>query len=294
MDRSSATLPVLVALSGIAVFALMDALLKGASIAIGAYSATFWRAVAGMIFVLPLYWREGMRWPPRHVLVLHLQRGVVAAGMAVTFFFALVRLPMAEAIALSFIAPLIALGLAALTLGEKIEKRAIGASLLGILGVVVIAFSRTDSSSAHPEAWLGIASVLLSACLYAWNLVLLRRQSQISGPAEVAFYQMIVIALVLLLGAPWFLDIPAPSNWGQIGGGAFFGILGLMLTSWAYGRAETQRLVPLEYSAFIWAALAGSAFFGETLSVPTLFGTVLIVSGCWIATPRRHIEQTAV
>jgi S-adenosylmethionine uptake transporter len=67
-----------------------------------------------------------------------------------------------------------------------------------------------------------------------------------------------------------------------------------MLFSWAYARAETHVLVPVEYSAFGWAALIGWLAFGERLTWPTLFGTVLVVAACWTAAPRRRPEQTAV
>ena len=52
-------------------------------------------------------------------------------------------------------------------------------------------------------------------------------------------------------------------------------------------------LVPVEYSAFAWAALMGWLAFGERLTWPTLFGTVLVIAACWIAAPRRRPEQTA-
>ena len=71
----------------------------------------------------------------------------------------------------------------------------------------------------------------------------------------------------------------------------------VMLASWAYGRAEAQVLVPIEYTAFLWAALMGWLIFRETLTVPTVAGAVLIVAGCWLAAPKKrieHIEQTTL
>ena len=67
-----------------------------------------------------------------------------------------------------------------------------------------------------------------------------------------------------------------------------------MLFSWAYARAEAQVLVPVEYSAFVWAALFGWLVFAEELAWVTVAGTVLIVAGCWIAAPRRRPEADVV
>ena len=65
-------------------------------------------------------------------------------------------------------------------------------------------------------------------------------------------------------------------------------VLGSMALAWAYARAETQALVPLEYTGFLWAAWIGWQFFGEQVQLSTLAGAVLIVIGSWIATPRRR------
>jgi len=294
MDQPHSRMPFLAALLGIALFSVMDATMKFAAIAVGAYSATLWRTIIGSLLVLPLWLHEGPRWPERATLILHIKRGIVGAGTAVTFFYGLVRLPLAEAIAISFIAPLLALFLAAILLKERIERQAIGASLLGLLGVLVIAFGRGEPANDHPEAGLGIAAVLLSAALYAWNLILQRQQALVAGPREVAVFQATVASLFLGLAAPWLLVIPDATSWLNIGASAMLAMSALMLGSWAYGRAETQKLVPLEYSAFLWAAAIGWLVFAEKLTLPTVLGAALIVLGCWIAAPKKHIEQTAL
>ncbi|HTN15490.1 MAG TPA: DMT family transporter [Sphingomonadaceae bacterium] len=282
----------------IALYSVMDGAMKFASLALGAYSATFWRNALGVGIVLPLWLREGLhggrRWPQWPQMKLHVIRGTVSAGVGTTFFYGLVRLPMAEAIAISFIAPLIALFLAALLLKEKVGRQAVGASLLGLAGVLVIALGRTGEAGGHPEAGLGVAAVLVSACLYAWNLILQRKQALLAKPAEVALFQSAVATLVLLLAAPWMLVLPDTHSWASVGAGAILAVMALMLGSWAYGRAETQALVPYEYTAFLWAALFGWIAFAEAVTLPTALGSVLIVAGCWIAAPRKRTEQTVL
>ncbi|WP_336979821.1 DMT family transporter [Altererythrobacter fulvus] len=278
----------------IAFYSVMDGAMKFASLELGAYSATFWRNALGAAIVLPMWLREGARRPNWPQMKLHLMRGTVSAGVATTFFYGLIRLPLAEAIAISFIAPLIALFLAALVLKEKVGRQAIGASALGLVGVLVIALGRTGEANAHPEASLGVAAVLVSACLYAWNLVLQRQQALLSKPAEVALFQSLVAAFVLSFAAPWLLVMPDAESWISLGVSALFAVVALMLGSWAYARAETQALVPFEYTAFLWAALFGWIAFAEAVTLPTVLGAVLIVAGCWIAAPRKRTEQTAL
>jgi S-adenosylmethionine uptake transporter len=293
MQRSGSALPFAATLLGVALYAVMDALMKGGSLALGAYSAMLWRSLAAVVVVVPLWRLTGGRWPATTTVRLHVLRGVVAAGTALTFFYGLTLLPMAEAIAISFIAPLIALYLAAVLLGETIQRSAIAASLVGLAGVALIALARLGSSAHGEGAALGIAAVLGSAVLYAWNLILQRRQAQVARPLEVASFMNTTMLATLLPFAPWLARMPdnAPLA-AALAGAAALAVVAGMLFSWAYARAEAQVLVPVEYSAFIWAALLGWLVFGERLTWPTVLGTVLVVAACWIAAPRSPPEQT--
>ncbi len=293
-------LPLIAASAGIALFAIMDGAMKQASLLAGVYTAMLARSLVGAVLMVPVWWFSpgaARRLPGAALLRMHALRGVVCAGMAVSFFWGLVRTPMAEAIAISFLAPLIALFLAAAMLGERIRWPAIAAALLGLAGVAVIVLARlSESGTPGGEAAWGIASILLSAVLYAWNLILQRQQALVAGPVEVALFQSIFVGLTLALLAPWLAHMPAAGAWPWIGGAALLVMVSLMLLSWAWGRAEAQLLLPIEYTAFVWSALMGWLLFGEALTVPTLAGAALIIAACWIGTrtSEAHSEQTAL
>lgn len=289
-------MPFLAVAAGIASFSVMDALMKGASLAVGAYNAMLWRSLASVVVLVPVWLFQRGGWPRGETMWLHAQRGLNSAFMATTFFFGLKFLPLAEGMAISFIAPLIALFLAAVVLGETIGRRAILASVLGLGGVAVIAAGRLSGGGYSTQAAWGIAAILASAVLYAWNLILQRKQALLAGPQEVATFQALFTSLFLALVAPWLGLIPDLPVVGRITASAGLATLSLMLISWGYGREETQVLLPLEYSAFIWAAIMGWLMFDEGLTLPTVTGAVLIVIGCWIAARKQtvHTEQTAL
>lgn len=295
--RHHSIMPFLVAASGIALFSVMDAVMKSASLAVGAYNAMLYRSAFGVLLMLPLWKYSGGRWPAGPALRLHALRGAISAGLATSFFWGLIRLPLAEAIALSFIAPLIALYLAAVMLGEKIGRNAVLASLLGFAGVLVIGAGRLGREALSDDAMWGIASVLLSAVLYAFNLIFQRKQAQLASPQEVALFQMGFAGFFLVLAAPWLAVVPSLPALGEIASGAALAAVSLMLLSWAYGRAEAQTLLPIEYTAFVWAALFGWLVFAEPVTIETLAGVALIVVGCWIAARKSapaHTEQTTL
>jgi S-adenosylmethionine uptake transporter len=269
----------------VALFSVMDAAMKGLSLSIGLFNALFWRALAGSLLGLVLMIATRQRWPNRAVLKLHLLRGVVVALMASLFFWAIMR-----------IAPLIALYLAALLLKERIGGQAIGASLLGLVGVAVILSGRMRGDF-DPDALLGAGAVLLSAVLFAWNLILQRQQAQLASPIEVAFFQHLVMLAVfsgVAAALQWTPALPAQGAWLLIVLAATLAFTSLVALAWAYARAEAQILIPVEYSAFLWAAIIGWLVFGDRLTMTTVAGAALIVAGCLIAARVKRSDPTPI
>lgn len=272
--------------------------MKGLATELGAYNAMLWRTCIALVLATSLYiWRRG-RWPSAAILRFHIWRGVVTSLMAYLFFWGLVYVPLAEAIGLSFIAPLIALYLAAVLLKEQIGDKAILASLIGFSGALVIIGAKLGGDYS-PDMGKGIVAILLSAILYAYNLILQRQQAQIANPIEIVFFQNATIFLVLLAFAPFNASVPSPTQFPNLAAAAVLGTMALLLLSWAYARAEARILIPVEYTAFIWASLFGWLVFSEVLTVATLGGTLLIVVGCLVAMRQKpdqisHIETTAL
>ncbi len=277
-------LPIAAAAAGVGLLSLMDAFMKEAALATGAYTATVLRSLFGAALIAPIWlWRKH-GWPTRAVFKLHLERGIISAFMALSFFFALTKLPLAEAIAISFIAPLIALYLARVFLGEIIHPNAILASLIGFAGTLVIVGGRIGQGEMDQDALLGLTALLFSALLYAYNFIVIRRQSQLAGPIEIATFHSGVAGGVLLLFAPFLGTVPVAESFLPLAAAAALTVAGAMAMAWAYARAEAQVLVPFEYSGFLWASVFGWAFFREAVTLTTLAGTLLIVGGCWMAT----------
>lgn len=275
-------IPFLVASAGIGTFSLMDAAMKDLALVMGAYNAVIWRNSLGALFMGLVFVATRQRWPQVAVLKLHLWRSMIVSVMAVTFFWSLTKLPLAEAIGLSFIAPVIALYLAAVMLGEVIGREAIWASITGLVGVAIIIAGRVSGGYTTEHLW-GAAAVLFSAVVFAYNLILARQQAQVAKPIEIAFFQNLFVAATLSLVAPWFMQPMPVDNAPMLAGAAALAIISLLLLSWAYARAEAQILIPVEYTAFVWAAFFGWLFFAEPVTLPVLLGTALIVTGSLIA-----------
>lgn len=273
----------LAALGAVAVLSIMDAVMKHLVLVIGLVAVSVWRAAANLAIGAVLYLPRHGSWPDRRTIRLHVARSVIVTVMAALFFWGIGRVPLAQAIALTFIAPLIAMLLAAWTLDEHIGRRSIIGALGAFAGVIVIVLGQARAHVAS-DVLLGVAAIIGSALCYAVNIVLMRHQALAAKPLEINFFQCVTVmvlwlAVLPLVGAPASPGI----EWGWIALAATLSTSGTLLFAWGYARGPASYLAVSEYSGFLWASLMGWLFFSERVSLYTAIGAVLIVGGCLIA-----------
>ncbi|HWU92152.1 MAG TPA: DMT family transporter [Sphingomicrobium sp.] len=284
------------ALIAVATLSIMDAVMKGLVIAIGILAVSVWRAAANFLISAGLYLPSRRVWPSPSTLRIHLVRSVIVTLMAGLFFWGIGRVPLAQAIALTFIAPLIALLLAAAILGEEVGRRSIAGSLAAFGGVVVIVIGQARAALGG-EVLMGSAAIVGSALCYAINIVMMRQQALAAKPLEINFFQSLIVG-ALWLAVALYVGLPSwPSGqWQWVVIAATLSTIGGLVFSWAYARAEASYLAVTEYSAFLWASALGWLIFRERLSLFTLAGAALIVAGSLIAVrrdARPEIEAAA-
>jgi len=279
-----------VTLAAVASLSIMDAVMKHLVIAIGIFAVSIWRSFANVAFASALYLPRRLPRPSRTTLTIHVARGALVTVMAFLFFWGIGRVPLAQGIALTFIAPLIALLLAALLLDEKIGSRSIGGSVAAFAGVIVIVFGQAHARLGS-HVLLGSAAILASALCYAGNIVMMRHQALAARPLEINFFQSLTVMVLWLVALP-FVRLPSwpGGQWPWIVVAASLSTLGTLLYGWAYARGEASYLSVTEYSAFLWAAALGWIVFSERVSPYTLGGAVLIVAGCVAAARRKGAE----
>jgi S-adenosylmethionine uptake transporter len=281
--RHSPVIAFTVGVVGIALFSAMDAVMKGLVLAIGTYATMFWRNLAGIGLSGALYLPRRQRWPDRSTMKIHLARGVLSTFSGFLFFWGIGRVPLAQAIALAFIAPLIAIYLASLMLHEQVGGRTVAASLVAFAGVIVIFVGQAQADLGR-EALIGSFAILVSAVLYALNIIIMRRQALVAKPLEIAFFHSLIVTSTLALALPVVgISFPPLDQWPWLLLACLLAVTSMLLLSWAYARAEASYLAATEYSSFLWAALFGWLIFAEPLSPFTLAGAALIIAGCILA-----------
>ena len=274
------------ALVAVALLSIMDAVMKGLVIAIGIVAVSVWRSAANFAISAALYLPTRRAWPSGSTMRLHLLRSIVVTLIAGLFFWGIGRVPLAQAIALTFIAPLIALLLAALILHERVGRQSIVGSITAFAGVVVIVVGQARGAPGA-AVLLGSAAIVGSALCYAINIVMMRQQALAAKPLEINFFQSLIVGLLWLCVAA-LAGLPKwpAGEWHWIVVASLLSTGGGLLFSWAYARANASYLAVTEYSAFLWASALGWLIFREHVSLYTLTGAALIVAGSLVAVRR--------
>lgn len=275
---------------GVVVFSLQDVILKGLS---GIYPVTQAMTVRSLV-ALPILLMlvraggslKGLSSPRWRLLAT---RAVISLGAYLFYYLSLAALPMADAVALFFVAPLIIAGLGILFLGEQPNRSTVMALLLGLVGVVI-----TLRPGAAVFEWAALLT-LLAAALYALAQILARKLGDSEGAAVMTSYQNAAFllgapALAVLTGLggldhaghPSVAFLARPWVWPSLQDALLMAACGaiaaagMTLLSQAYRLAPAGNMAVFEYSAIIWAPLWGFLFFAEVPKATTFMGAVLI------------------
>jgi len=272
------------AAAAIAVLSVMDAVIKGVAARFPTFEVTFLRYLFGTFVIVLVAAVRRPGWPSWETVRANLYRAVLVVVTATSFFYALGVLPLAETLALSFLSPLFVALFAVVLLREKVDARILAALAFGFCGMVVIVAGQ-PAGSFDGSLW-GVAAVLLSTVTYALSMVLLRARAQRDAGITIVAIQNVAPALMLAGPAAVVWVPPGIGDWPLLAVIGVLGVAGHLLMAHAYARAEAARLAPLEYTALIWAALLGYAFFGETPTLATVAGAALIMVGAIVVSRR--------
>jgi S-adenosylmethionine uptake transporter len=133
-------LPFLLALAGIAVLCIMDAVIKAVGARYPTFQLAFLRFLAGTIWTVAAVAILRPAFPSKETIRVNSLRGVIGLITATSFFYALQTLPLAETIAFSFLSPLFLAFFGALILGEAIRRETFSSLVLGFVGMLVMTF----------------------------------------------------------------------------------------------------------------------------------------------------------
>ncbi len=247
-----------------------------------------WARYAGQMLVVTPFARAGggpRFWRTRR-LRLQLIRSALLLAATFCFFGGLRYLPLAEASAIAFLAPVFVVVLSGPILGERAPRARWASAIAGFLGVLIVL--RPGSAVFHPAALLMIGMALANA-LYA----LFTRKLADEDPHTSLFYSALVGTVGMTIALPFGIG----EGWPPLRDAAVFLLLGLLagLGHWcvirAFSRAPAALLTPFSYLQMIWAIAYGYLLFGQLPDLTSGLGMAVIVGSglalAWIERRRR-------
>jgi drug/metabolite transporter (DMT)-like permease len=217
---------------------------------------------------------------------LQVMRGVALLGSSLLFISSLRFLPIAEASATGFVAPLFVTALSILFLKESVGLRRWLATAVGLFGVLIIL--RPGSSAFHPAAFFPLVSALCWACMLIMTRMMSGREAAITTMTYSA------IAGVGILSALVPLVWVAPS-WHDILFGILIGIAstaGQWIVVLAFRYADASVLAPFSYTQLLWVSILGFLVFGEVPDVWTVTGALFIVASGLYTAHRERVRRS--
>ena len=262
----------------------MDAIVKGLAPRYGTVQLSFFRFASGAVFAIIIWmiWRTPVPGPGKWRM--HLLRSLLLMVTLALYFQALTLLPLAQAVAMGYTAPIF-ISLLAVTLLRERPSRWIWAALaLGLAGAGVALWPELERTGSPRLAGLLYAG--LSAVSFAFVMVLTRKQAQQDSLPTFLLLQNLIPTVLLAAPVAFAWQPVQPGDLPAIAGVGALASLGLFGITWALRHTEASRLAPMEYTGFVWAAGLGYLVFGEVPSAYTAASAALIVAGCLLLVRR--------
>jgi drug/metabolite transporter (DMT)-like permease len=239
------------------------------------------RNLVHLLFVVALFapGRGGWRLFVTSTPVVQLGRSLLFITSTACFFSAIGHVPLADATAIGFTAPLIVAVLAGPLLGERLGLGHWVAIAVGFAGALIVV--RPTGASANLYALL----VLASSATYAGYQLLTRRAASVDSPETSVAYSALMGALLMSALVPFHWSTPGRGwQWGLLGVLGLLGGTGHYLVARAFASAPASLVSPFHYVQLLWAALVGYLLFGDVPGALMWLGAGLIVaSGLYVA-----------
>ena len=266
-------------------FSLMSTFIRLASTELHAFEIVFFRNFLAVILMLPWLWHQGLGALQTNRLGMLSLRAVLNVSAMFAGFMALTMIPLAEATALSFSAPLFATVGAALLLHEQVRMRRITALLVGFAGTIIVL--QPGAQAISPGAILAI----VNAFLLAMTLLVVKTLTRTERPESVVIYMVLLQSPIALIAAIPFWTWPSPTMWLWLFLLAAAGTIGHVFFTRAMVIADVTQVQPFEFVRLPIIAAFAFWLFGEVPSLWTWIGGAVIFAATAYITHREAVAE---
>lgn len=272
-------LGILLMLFSVALLPIMDGLAKAMSETFFVAQLVFARFFFQSAVIVPIaFWRNGASKRHFRHMPLQIARGLCILAATGFFFTAIVTMPIADALALLFVAPLIVTALSPVVLAEPVGVRRWSAVIVGFVGALVIL--RPGLGVLQPGALLALGAGLC----FAIYVLLTRKLSHAAPPLVTLSITSLVGVAVTAVIMPFVWVTPDADQLLMFVAMGVVGAVGHYLMIRAYEQAPASLLAPFGYGEIVMAVIIGYFWFGDFPDLPTWVGIgILAASGIYIS-----------
>jgi drug/metabolite transporter (DMT)-like permease len=269
-------------------FIMVTALVKTMGPRLPPGEAAFLRYGMGLVFLLPSLGAIRAAGLTRRQWTLFSLRGFCHAGGVILWFFAMVRIPIAEVTAMNYLAPIYVTVGAAVFLGERLAARRIVAVVLGLAGAAIIL------RPGFREVSEGHIAMLVAAVVFAGSYLVAKILADEVRPGIVVAMLSVFVTLGL---APFALADWVQPNMRELtilASVAVFATAGHYTMTLAFAAAPVTVTQPVTFLQLIWATLLGTLWFMEPVDIWVILGGMVILGSVTFITWREAMLNRRV
>ena len=260
-------------------FSLLNTLARVLSQQLDVYQAQFLRYLMGLLVMLPLVWRHGVRAYRPVNITGQFWRGAVHTLGLVLWFTALPKIPLADMTAIGFTGPIFIMIGAAWFLGEPMRGDRWVAALIGFAGVLVVVVPKMTGEG----GWYNLV-MLASSPVFAASFLITKALTRYEKPGVIVLWQALTVTVLSLPMALPHWQTPDPWQWLGFVFTGVLGSLGHYCLTRAFHTADISATQSLRFLDLVWASLLGWLVFADVPSPSTWMGAmVILLSTLWIA-----------
>ncbi len=229
----------------------------------------------------------------------HLLRGLIGTCGMFAGFVALSYLPLPDAVAIGYAAPLMTVVLAAVVLKETVRAYRWTAVVIGFAGVLIMLTPHLNASAlarglaAGPA--VGVVFALFATFCAAGATIQVRRLTQTEKTGAIVLYFSLMTTVLGLATVVLGWRLPGPGDLALLVLTGILGGVGQILLTQSYRYADTSLLAPFEYTTIIWALLTGWFIFGQLPQTAVLYGGLIVsVAGLFVIWREHRLELIRV
>ncbi|MFT0211154.1 DMT family transporter [Pseudomonas sp. F1_0610] len=258
-------------------FAAMGVAVREASANVNNETIVFVRNLVGFLFFIPMLMTKGFTPFKTQKLKSHFWRGFYGLAAMYCFFYAIAHLPLSDAMVFTYAAPVFMPFIAYFWLKEPLSKRVLFFSLLGLVGVLLVA--KPSNALFNLLSLVGLGASIMAATAY----VSIREMSDTEPAFRIVFYFALFSTLLSSIPLIWAWQPVSSQNLLWMGIAGLLAAFAQITMSKAYTQASPTVIGPFAYSAIIFAGIFGWMRWNEVPDIASVLGALLIIASSVLA-----------